>query len=732
MRSKSCYVFDYSRADFEGICSYLMDVDFNDCLLSNDIEFIWFTIKSFIFEAMSMFIPKIVLGRHQYPKWFDSDIRHHLKCLQTLRRKYKSHPSQQRKIKINFSEKELQLKMSNAKSKFENKIIDSLQSGQPSSLYSYIRSQNRIPPVVNLDNSCAVTDYDKASLFNQYFYSIFTISDFCLPSVNDLPRPQPTLGEISITQSDVFRALISLDPSKAMGCDGISPKVLKHCALPLYIPLHHLFSLSINQHYLPLEWRTHLIKPIHKSGDKNCVKNYRPISLLCIISKVLEKIVYNNLIDFVGKSLSDCQFGFLKNRSTLQQLLILVNSIANSLNTGSQADVIYLDFKKAFDSVAHNELLLKLWSFGITDSLWLWLRAYLTNRLQCVSINGSISDVLPVISGVPQGSILGPLLFLIFVNDLSELVSSSMVLLFADDTKCVKSITTFPDCISLQRDLNKLAEWSLIWNLPFNEEKCTLLRFALKEAPVLYNYYVNNNPVLVKTAHRDLGIIMSNDLQWKQHYQLIISKSYTMLGLLRRTFFNTSCIRAKRILYLSLVRSKILYCSQLWRPHLITDIKSLETVQRRATRFILKDTSLNYKERLLNLKILPLMMEYEINDVIFFVKCIKQPTKYFNINEFVSFSTSNTRSSTSLKLRHSVSRNNYLSHFYFNRLPRLWNSLPCIDTDLSIATIRSKLHQYLWSKFITNFDPNDVCTYHYLCPCLTCSKLPISLNSSLL
>ena len=153
---------------------------------------------------------------------------------------------------------------------------------------------------------------------------------------------------------------------------------------------------------------------------------------------------------------------------------------------------------------------------------------------------------------------------------------------------------------------------------------------------------------------------MSNDLQWKQHYQLIISKSYTMLGLLRRTFFNTSCIRAKRILYLSLVRSKILYCSQLWRPHLITDIKSLETVQRRATRFILKDTSLNYKERLLNLKILPLMMEY---DVIFFVKCIKQPTKYFNINEFVSFSTSNTRSSTSLKLRHSVSRNNYLSHF---------------------------------------------------------------------
>ena len=129
----------------------------------------------------------------------------------------------------------------------------------------------------------------------------------------------------------------------------------------------------------------------------------------------------------------------------------------------------------------------------------------------------------------------------------------------------------------------------------------------------------------------------------------------------------------------------------------------------------------------MNLNILPIMMEYEviINDVIFFVKCIKQPSKY-------DFSSSNTRSSTFLKLRHSVSRNNYLSHLYFNRLPRLWNSLPCIDTELSITSKRSKLHQYFWSNFITNFDSTNVCTYHYLCPCLTCSKLPISLNTSFL
>ena len=178
-------------------------------------------------------------------------------------------------------------------------------------------------------------------------------------------------------------ALRSLDPSKAMGSDGISPKLLKNCALGLYQPLHHLFSSSLLQNYLPSEWRTHLIKPIFKSGNRNSVRNYRPISLLSEVSKVLESLVYNGIVDFVTNSISVHQFGFLRGRSTLQQLLIFFSTL---LGSSSQTDVLYLDFKKAFDSVTHNELLHKLWNFGITDSLWLWVRAYLTNRRQCVSV----------------------------------------------------------------------------------------------------------------------------------------------------------------------------------------------------------------------------------------------------------------------------------------------------------------------------------------------------------
>ena len=445
---------------------------------------------------------------------------------------------------------------------------------------------------------------------------------------------------------------------------------------------------------------------------------------------MLERIVYNHLIDFVNCTICTKQFGFLRNHSTLQQLLIFVNTVNHSLNSNSQTDVVYLDFKKAFDSVSHNELLFKLWSFGITGNLWKWLQAYLTNRVQCVSVNNSVSDVLPVVSGVPQGSILGPIMFLVFVNDLPAAVTSSLVLLFADDAKCFKKVSEISDCLSLQQDLNNLATWSTFWNLLFNEEKCATIRFYSNHTPLLYDYHLNSKLVATKTVHPDLGVVVSSDLQWKSHYLFILPKSYKILGLLRRVFSSVNCVRAKKVLYLSLVRSKLLYCSPIWRPHLLSDVRALENVQRRATKFILNDSLSNYRLRLVNLNLLPLMMVFEINDIIFFIKCLKHPSEYFDILNYVTFCSSHTRSSTHFKLRHSLAKKNSVRHFYFNRIPRLWNSLPYIDIDQPIATIKLKLKKFLWCHFIKNFNPNNLCTYHYLCPCAKCSLFPVSYHFS--
>ena len=189
---------------------------------------------------------------------------------------------------------------------------------------------------------------------------------------------------IYIEEFEVFTALSNLDSNKATGPDNIGPKILKQCATFITQPIHYLFNLILSYSMIPKEWKTHQIVPVFKSGDKSLVQNYRPISLLCNIFKILEHIINNKIILFVSSSISHCQFGFLRGRSTIQQLLLFLNHICNSISEGHQHNVIYMDFRKAFDSVSHNDLLTKLWSFGITGRLWQWFRCYLLNRQQCV------------------------------------------------------------------------------------------------------------------------------------------------------------------------------------------------------------------------------------------------------------------------------------------------------------------------------------------------------------
>ena len=226
----------------------------------------------------------------------------------------------------------------------------------------------------------------------------------------------------------------------------------------------------------------------------------------------------------------------------------------------------------------------KLWTVGIRGNLWHWFKAYLNNRHQCVKINNNFSSLLPVISGVPQGSILGPLLFAIFINDLPDCVSSSSCYLFADDTKCLKIISNPTDVLRLQEDLDNLLSWSHTNKLLFNESKSAHLHFGMEVGS--HTYQLNGLFITTENCIKDLGVHLSNNLNFSHHYEKIIAGAYRMLGLLRRTF-STPSIYARKQLYLTLVRSQMMYCSQLWRPFLIKDIKTLEQVQRRATKFIL-------------------------------------------------------------------------------------------------------------------------------------------------
>jgi len=351
---------------------------------------------------------------------------------------------------VNFQEL-FQCKLSNAKSRYESNLVAGFACKNNSKIFNYIRNFTKstsIPSTLFHDSSPTNIDTDKANLFNNHFYSIFTKSS---PSTISCYDNLISFSNIIITEEEVYDCLNNLDITKAMGPDGIPPIVLSKCASVLYRPLHHLFCLTVKYGYLPSEWNIHKVIPIFKSGDRTQVKNYRPISLLSITSKVLERIIFNKTITHISSMINLAQFGFLKNKSTTQQLILFLSNVFNNRH---QLDVIYLDISKAFDTVSHSHLLSKLLSFNIGGEIWSWFRAYITNRYQYVSINNSNSCLLPVESGVLQGSILGPLLFIMYMNDLPNAVLFSKVFLFADDTKCFQHICTTSDSSLLQNDVN--------------------------------------------------------------------------------------------------------------------------------------------------------------------------------------------------------------------------------------------------------------------------------------
>ena len=237
------------------------------------------------------------------------------------------------------------------------------------------------------------------------------------------------------------------------------------------------------------------------------VTNYRQISLLCCLSKVLETIVFEKISDYLHPLISHRQFGFTRNRSSLHQLLLYCEYLFKANEYHHQVDAVYLDIRKAFDTVPYDRLLSKLWDYGITGNLWNFFKAYLTDRSQCVSVEGHLSNWLPVSSGVPQGSILGPLLFALYINDLPSSVLSSHVLLFADDTKCYRSVLSFSDSTLLQADLDQLSIWSSCNSLSFNAAKCQLLRFFLysTRSSTLTNWSINLGETDSPNTHTLVG-----------------------------------------------------------------------------------------------------------------------------------------------------------------------------------------------------------------------------------
>ena len=319
----------------------------------------------------------------------------------------------------------------------------------------------------------------KAEALNNQFQSVFTNeTEF----INQLPRRAPTMPNIHISTSGVLKLLTNLNPSKAPGPDSLSPRVLKELSCVLADPLARLFRKLLSSGHIPTGWKHANVTPVFKKGQKYLCSNYRPISLTCIASKLMEHIICSSIMSHAEQNniLYPLQHGFRPSRSCETQLLEMVNDIVNNMQLGLQTDVCVLDFSKAFDKVGHKRLVEKLKMYGIDGETNTWIKDFLSNRTQSVLVDGSHSSSIPVTSGVPQGSVLGPCLFLFYINDIADGLNST-VRLFADDTMCHLTVKNEQDARLFQEDLDKLSVWEHTWMMEFHPDKCEVISITRKQ-----------------------------------------------------------------------------------------------------------------------------------------------------------------------------------------------------------------------------------------------------------
>ena len=385
-----------------------------------------------------------------------------------------------------------------------------------------------------------------------------------------------------------MKLLLDLKENKASGPDNIPSRILKVAAEPVSYCLQLLFTESLRTGIVPSDWKQANITPVLKKGERFKASNYRSVSLTCICSKLMEHVVVSQLMKHFDehKILVDCQHGFRKMRSCETELLGLTQELHEHLEEKKQVDMTVLDFSKAFDKVPHHRLMMKLWNYGVQGSTHAWIKSFLLGRTQRVVVDGEVSGWLPVKSGVLQGMVLGPVLFLSFINDLPAAVKSK-VRLFADDCVMYREVSSDSDCIQLHEDLNRLEEWERKWCMQFNATKCSSIPITRKRNKQLYQYTLHNQPLEQVNSATYLGVELSSDLTWAKHINKTCNKANRNLGFIRRNLPIRNS-HAKEIAFKGLVRPILEYCSTVWDPQ---DIKkytcNLEMVQRRAARFTL-------------------------------------------------------------------------------------------------------------------------------------------------
>ena len=570
----------YHKGNTEGLTASLSNFSEGFCERyasqeSWDVEAMWISFKEAVLHAIDTHIPtKQITSKKQSLPWITQGIKKAIRKRDRLfKRAQKNNSAKDRELYTSQRAAVQAMIRKSYWNHMESTIVG--EDGEPAAdiqkkFWNHIKAtkKDRVGTAPLKDNGVLVSDpKSKANILNRQYQSVFSQEDqTSIPQ--PIEPPSPPMSDIVVSQDGILKLLLELKVNKASGPDLIPARILKLAASSLSHCLTIIFQASLSTGTVPEDWKQANITPVFKKGERFKASNYRPVSLTCICSKLLEHVVVSQLRDHFDANniLADCQHGFRAQRSCETQLIGLTQELHQHLEDKKQVDMIVLDFSKAFDKVPHQRLMTKLWNYGIQGSTHAWIKSFLLGRSQRVVVDGETSDWVPVESGVPQGTVLGPVLFRAFINDLPKCVKSN-VRLFADDCVLYREIDNEIDCASLQSDLRKLEMWEDHWCMSFNASKCSSISITRKTKKIVHNYTLHNQVLDRVSCATYLGVELSSNLTWAAHIDKTTAKGNRQLGFLKRNL-PINCAKVKETAYKGLVRPIMEYCAPVWdTPH---------------------------------------------------------------------------------------------------------------------------------------------------------------------
>ena len=546
-------VWIYKNADYPTLNNLIRDFDWNSVIndtLSVDEACDSFTTIFLSFCKTCIPLKKVLIRPNDKP-WFNSELRQNIRRRDRLRRKALKSNNPTDRERYKHQRNHVNNLKKYARENYMNTLDDLITNTNTGSkafwqIMGRFMDKNTksftIPPLNISGDNFAYTDLEKANALNDYFCSISTIDDTNIRLPAFQKRTNSTLSHITILESEVVDILRTLKINKAVGPDCISHRMLKYTCETIAVPLCKLFNLSLQSHTYPKLWKLAHVMPIFKKGDKSLVSNYRPISLISCVGKSFERVIYKNVYNHLmtNSLIHKYQSGFLPGHSTVHHLIELIHHTCIALENHKINCQIFCDISKAFDRVWHRGLLLKLENYGITSDLLMWFQSYLCHRNQKVFVNEKFSLEKFISAGVPQGSVLGPLLFLIFINDISDDLHG-MTRLFADDTSLSYSSLNIRDMqLLINTDLIRLSEWASRWLIRFNPQKTEVMLISNTHIEDIIELRMDNTVLDIVNTHKHLGVILSSNNKWSSHIDSIINSASKQISFLRKIKYKFS------------------------------------------------------------------------------------------------------------------------------------------------------------------------------------------------